>query len=659
MIHREIGEISDLLVNTRHQSCNFLRQMSRIERRLPVGAELQPGGGAHFRVWCPDHADVAVVVERSSGGAIETKLGREPNGYASACVAGVKSGDRYRFRVGADLLADPASRSQPEGPFGPSEVIDSSVFVWTDHAWTGRPLHGAIVYELHCGTFTREGTWRAAMDQLPYLAELGVTVLEIMPVSEFPGGFGWGYDGVFPFAPTRLYGTPDDFRTFVDHAHQLRLAVILDVVYNHLGPDGCVLSKYSRAYFTDRYANEWGDAINFDGPSCEPVREYFIANAGYWIDEFHLDGLRLDATQTIYDGSSRHVIAEIAREVRTRARGRQTLLIAENEPQQTDIVRPIEAGGYGLDALWNDDFHHSAVVALTGRAEAYYSDHRGTPQELISAAKYGYLFQGQRYAWQKQPRGTSTRGLLPASFVNFIENHDQIANSGDGRRLHQRVAPGRLRAMTALLLLMPGTPMLFQGQEIASSAPFRYFADHHDQLAENVQKGRSEFLAQFPSLASAEAQAALPLPHQAAVFEACKIDWRERETHAHAYRLHRDLVRLRSDEPVFAGQAAAGVDGAVLGGEAFALRFFADVPRNERLLVVNLGSDIVAGSFAEPLVAPPERGTWIVQWSSEHPRYGGTGTPQVVSDSGWRLPGHAAIVLRPETTDGSNGATRR
>ena len=632
--------------------------MSRTERRLPIGAELLPGGGAHFRVWCPDHPNVAVVVERANGEASETVLAREPHGYASGCVAGVRAADRYRFRFGEHLLPDPASRSQPDGPFGPSEIINPDAFVWTDQSWTGRPLHGAVVYEMHCGTFTREGTWRAAMDQLEHLVDLGVTVVEVMPVSEFPGRFGWGYDGVFPYAPSRLYGTPDDFRTFVNRAHELRLAVILDVVYNHLGPDGCVFNRYARSYFTDRYTNEWGEAINFDGPGCKPVREYFIANAGYWIDEYHLDGLRLDATQSIYDRSDDNVIAALAREVRARSGGRQTLLITENEPQQVRMLRPPEEGGYGLDAAWNDDFHHSAVVALTGRSEAYYSDHRGTPQELISAAKYGYLFQGQRYAWQKKPRGTPTRGVTPAAFVNFIENHDQIANSGPGWRLHRRTGPGRLRAMTALFLLMPGTPMLFQGQECAASAPFLYFADHNPELAKNVEKGRSAFLAQFPSLASPDAQAVLPVPHDLSTFERCKIDWRERETHAHVYRLHRDLLRLRREEPAFAAQAAGGVDGALLTSAAFVLRFLARAPRDERLLIVNLGCDLVAGAFAEPLLAPPEPGTWSIQWSSENPQYGGTGTPAVVSERGWHVPGDAAIILKPEIADGGDGATR-
>lgn len=627
--------------------------MSQPQRRLPVGAELQPGG-THFRAWCPEHRDVAVVIERA-GETIDVPLGREPHGYVGGCVPRAAAGDRYRFRFGGHLLPDPASRRQPDGPFGPSEIVDPRAFRWTDQSWPGATLGGAIVYEMHCGTFTPEGTWQAAMHQLPHLADLGVTIIEVMPVAEFPGRFGWGYDGVFPYAPSRLYGAPDDFRAFVNRAHELRRGVILDVVYNHLGPDGCVFRKYSGRYFTDRYTNEWGDALNFDGPESEAVREYFISNALYWIDEFHLDGLRLDATQSMHDASHEHVIAAVARALRSSARGEKAILISENEPQDVRMVRPLAAGGYGLDALWNDDFHHSAVVALSGRNEAYYTDHRGTPQELISAAKYGYLFQGQRYAWQGRPRGTRTTGIAPAAFVNFIENHDQLSNSGDGARLHARSAPGRFRAMTALFLLMPGTPMLFQGQEMAASAPFLYFADHNPDLAKSVQKGRAEFVAQFTSLASAEAQARLPPPHDPSTFERCKLDWRERETHAEAYRLHRDLLRLRRSEPAFARQASGAVDGAVLDAAAFVLRFFAEQDRDERLLVVNLGADLAGASFAEPLIAPPAGCAWHVQWSSEHPDYGGTGTPRVVGDDGWRIPGHAAIVLKPEKTDGGDG----
>ena len=622
--------------------------MSRVDRRLPAGAELQPGGGAHFRTWCPDHEAVFLVLERACDGApVEAPLAREPEGYWSGLVGGVAAGDCYRFRIEGERFADPASRYQPDGPFGPSQVIDPTTFRWTDATWKGRSLDGAVIYEMHVGTFTPEGTWRAAMEQLPHLADLGITVVEVMPVSEFPGRFGWGYDGVFPYAPTRLYGRPDDFRAFVNRAHELGLAVILDVVYNHLGPDGCVFRNFANAYFTKTYDNEWGDALNFDGEGSSAVREYFVGNAGYWIDEYHLDGLRLDATQSIHDASDEHVIAAIARKVREQARDRLTLLVSENEPQHVRMVQPLADGGYGLDALWNDDFHHSAVVALTGRREAYYTDHRGTPQELISAVKYGYLFQGQRYAWQKKPRGTPTRGVPPAVFVNFIENHDQLANSSDGSRMPRRTTPGRVRAMTALFLLAPGTPMLFQGQEMAASAPFLYFADHKPDLAKGVQKGRAEFVAQFSSLASPEMQAVLPVPHDPATFERCKLDWRERDTHASIYALHRDLLRLRRTEEAFRRQRPGGVDGAVLGPELFVLRFFADRDDDERLLVVNLGCDVVSESFAEPLVAPPAGARWTVQWSSEHPRYGGSGTPEIVGRHGWRIPGHAAIVLQP------------
>ncbi len=619
--------------------------MRRYTRRLPVGVEPQPGGGAHFRVWSPDHPDISVIIESTRGPAVEVRLDPEPCGYASAFVPDAAAGDRYRFRLGGEFLPDPASRFQPEGPFGPSAIVAPGAFRWTDQGWLGRGPVGQVVYEMHCGTFTNEGTWRAAIEQLPELTRLGITVIETMPVAEFPGEFGWGYDGVFPYAPTRLYGAPDDFRAFVNAAHELGIAVVLDVVYNHLGPDGSVFGRYAHAYFTDQYTNEWGEALNFDGQGSYGVREYFIANAGYWIEEYHLDGLRLDATQSMYDSSDEHIIAAITSRVREAARGRETIVISENERQHAHMVRPLEQGGYGLDALWNDDFHHSAVVALTGHNEAYYSDHHGTPQEFISAAKHGYLFQGQRYAWQKQPRGTRTDGITPAAFVTFIENHDQVANSGEGARLHRRSAPGCYRAMTALLLLMPGTPMLFQGQEMASSRPFLYFADHRPEIAAAVQRGRAEFVAQFPSLAAEPMQARLAIPHDRETFERCKLDWDERETNAPIYRLHHDLLELRRTHAAFRRQAPGTLDGAVIGPLAFVLRFAGEQDNDERLLVVNLGTDLVAPSFAEPLVAPPDGHDWTMRMSTEQPEYGGHGTPPVVTDDGWRIPGQAAIVL--------------
>lgn len=612
-----------------------------IFRRLPVGAEVQPAG-VHFRVWAPRHQRVEVALEGASH-----PLAPENCGYFSGVVPTARAGTAYRYRLdGTEAYPDPVSRFQPDGPHGPSQVVDPGAFPWTDRDWRGVRLEGQVLYEMHIGTFTREGTWAAAARELPKLAATGITVLEVMPVAEFPGRFGWGYDGVDLFAPTRLYGNPDDFRRFVDHAHATGLAVILDVVYNHLGPDGCYLTKFSDDYFSDRYENDWGDPINFDGENSTPVRELFIANAGYWIDEFHIDGLRLDATQQIFDASAVNVMAEITRRVREAARGRATLVIAENEPQEVKLVRPLGQGGYGMDALWNDDFHHSATVALTGRSEAYYTDYLGSPQEFVSAVKWGYLYQGQRYSWQRQRRGTPGFGLPPAAFVNYFQNHDQVANSAFGLRMHQLTSPGRYRAMTGLMLLAPGTPMLFQGQEFAASTPFLYFADHKPELAAAVRKGRAEFMRQFPSVATPEMQHRLADPGDPETFERSKLDPAERERHAGMYALHCDLLKLRRDDPVFSSQRPDAVDGAVLGAEAFVLRYFGENGQ-DRLLVVNLGRDLHLEPAPEPLLAPPEGKRWVTLWSSEHPRYGGAGTPPLETDEGWRIPGHCAVALIP------------
>src|SRR5262249_51400781 len=347
-------------------------------RRLPIGAEVLPDGGVHFRLWAPRRRRVEVVLEPGQErSTAEGKLEAEAGCYFSGTGPQARAGTLYRYRLdGAEqLYPDPASRFQPQGPHGPSQVIDPTRFPWTDGRWRGTPLQGQVLYEMHVGTFTREGTWEAASRELAELAAVGITVIEVMPVAEFPGRFGWGYDGVDLFAPTHLYGEPDDLRRFVDRAHAAGLGVILDVVYNHIGPDGNYLKQFAADYFTDRYKNEWGEALNFDGPNSGPVREFFVANAAYWVDEFHVDGLRLDATQQMFDNSPEHVLAAISRRVRDAARGRATLIVAENETQHTKLVRPVADGGYGIDGLWNDDFHHSAMVALIGHNEAYYTDY--------------------------------------------------------------------------------------------------------------------------------------------------------------------------------------------------------------------------------------------------------------------------------------------
>lgn len=600
--------------------------------------------GVHFRVWAPIRKTVDAVVEGSG----PVRLKAEGSGYFSGLAPHAGAGSRYRYALdGGEAFPDPASRFQPEGPHGPSEVVDAGAFPWTDTDWRGIKLLGQVVYEMHIGTFTQEGTWRSAQEHLPQLAETGITVLEVMPVAEFPGRFGWGYDGVQLFAPTQLYGAPDDFRRFVDRAHALGLGVILDVVYNHLGPDGNYIPKFAPQYFSKTKPTDWGPAVNFDGPDSGPVREFCIANACYWIDEFHLDGLRLDATQDIHDSSEDHILRAMARETRKRAAPRDVIFIAENEPQQVRLVKPPEQGGYGLDGLWNDDFHHSAMVALTGHNQAYYTDYLGGAQEFISAVKYGYLYQGQRYKWQKKRRGSAGLDMHPASLITFIQNHDQVANSAFGARCHVLSAPGKLRAMTALLLLAPGTPMLFQGQEFAASSPFLYFADQIPAVSDMIRQGRVEFLAQFPSLATPEMPPRFADPAAPATFERCKLDHSERETHREASALHRDLLKLRREDPVLRSQKPRGVDGAVLAPEAFVLRFFADTG-DDRLLLVNLGRDLNLDPAPEPLLAPPADSEWATLWSSEQPCYGGTGTPPLDGEDNWQIPGYAAVLLKPQ-----------
>jgi maltooligosyltrehalose trehalohydrolase len=632
--------------------------VSSARRRWPVGAELVGPGKTHFRVWAPRRRRIDVIVESPSTATVP--LEPEENDYFCGIIQ-VGAGALYRYRLDGSLLCpDPASRFQPQGPFGPSRIVDPSAFAWHDSMWAGVAATACVAYEMHVGTFTPEGDWSAARRQLPRLADLGINLIEIMPVAECPGRFGWGYDGVNLFAPSHLYGTPDDFRAFVDLAHLLGIGVILDVVYNHVGPDGNCLKEFAPAYFSQRHKTDWGPAINFDGEDAGPVREYYLTNAAYWIEEFHLDGLRLDATQNIYDDSpDEHILTAVGRVARAAARKRSIVLVAENEPQHAQLARPIAEGGGGLDMLWNDDFHHTARVAMTGRAEAYYSDHRGRPQELISAVKYGFLFQGQYYRWQKKGRGAPALDLPPRAFVHFLDNHDQVANSGAGLRCHALTSPGRFRTMTALLLLAPQTPMLFQGQEFAASAPFYYFADHKPEIAAVVREGRAKFLAQFPSLKAPERRPRLPDPDAPATFASCKLDLSEVDRHAWAVALHRDLLRLRRDDPTFRRQEARSVDGAVLGPEAFVLRFFGARPAEDRLLLLNLGVDLDMGPMPEPLLAAPPGCRWEVAWSSEDPRYGGGGTGAVPMAADGTLPGHAALVMSPAAAGPADCQPRR
>ncbi len=615
-------------------------------RNRPVGAEVVEGG-IHFRVWAPKRRVLSVVLFHDEGHRTSLPLEREAGGYFSGFLSEGVAGQRYSFRGDGDdyNYPDPASCFQPLGVHGPSEVIDGSGFHWSDQNWQGVTLPGQVIYELHVGTWTPEGTWQAAMDKLPHLVELGVTLVEVMPVAEFHGEFGWGYDGVCWYAPTHLYGRPDDFRKFVDRAHQLGLGVLLDVVYNHLGPTGNYTGAFSPYYVSRKHNTDWGDGINFDGKHSRHVREFVLSNVKYWIEEFHLDGLRLDAIQAIVDDSPKHILAELGEVARAAAGQRKILIFAEDEHQRSCDVRPIGEGGFGLDGMWNDDFHHACRVAATGHAEFYYADFTGSPQEILSATRYGFLYQGQWNQRQGQHRGTPCWDIPAPHFVNALQNHDQVANSTHGHRGHQLTSPGRWRALTALQLLAPGTPLLFMGQEFMSWKPFLYFADHEVEIAELVRQGRWAFLRGFPRSAGAAVDSALVDPVSRATFEASKLDWNELETNQQAWLLHKDLLKLRRSDPIFSRQDATMLHGAVIGPEALLLRWL-DPAGDDRLVILNLGRDFEWRPACQPLLALPSNSEWKILWSSESPKYGGTGTA-LLDMKRLAIPGHALVVLRP------------
>ncbi len=608
---------------------------------MPIGAEVI-NGDVHFRVWAPKRKKVNLILKNRDNAPIA--MTAEKTGYFQKLVKNVKAGDLYSFQLDDDpnLYPDPASRYQPAGPHQASQVVDPNSFKWTDQNWKGIKKEDAIIYEMHIGTFTQEGTWLSAAQHLDYLADLGITVIEMMPIAEFAGEFGWGYDGVDLFAPMHTYGKPDDLRHFINRAHELNMGVILDIVYNHLGPDGNYLRQFSDSYFSTKHTTDWGEAINFDNDASE-VRNYFLANATYWIDEYHFDGLRVDASQNIYDDSKPHILQEIGQAIRSKAPHRSLYLIAENEPQNSDYLRPIDNGGLGFDALWNDDFHHTAKVLITGKREAYFTDYKGSPQEFISISKYSFLYQGQWYRWQKKTRGKATFNLNPSCFINFLENHDQIANSVYGERLHRKANPGLLRAMTAFLILSPQTPLLFQGQEFATSSPFNYFADHKPEIAKQVYLGRLEFFKQFPSLRTPKIRASLPNPIDKETFMKSKLDLTECKTNNTWYQLHKDLIKLRKNDQVFNSHTPKKIDGAVLSSHAFVIRFFGE--EDERLMLINLGADLYLDPAPEPLLAPPANCVWNLYWSSEDPNYGGHGTVRPNDKGNWYIPGYCAIVL--------------
>ncbi len=602
--------------------------------------------GIAFRVWAPGESSVEVMIERPHG-HVAHALTPFPDGTWSTALPGVATGDRYWYRLGHDrLLPDPASRFQPAGVHGPSEVVDPRRFAWTDSRWTGLDREHLVLYELHVGTFSPEGTFAGAAARLPELAALGVTAIELMPVADFPGSRNWGYDGVALFAPARCYGTPDDLRRLIDRAHGLGLGVVLDVVYNHLGPDGAYLSAFSADYFTERHHTPWGAGLNFDGAGSERVREFFIENAHHWVHEYHIDGLRLDATHAIADAGPRHVLAELAARVRESAPGRHVLMVAEDHRNLRAIVSAEGEGGWGLDAVWADDFHHQCRRLLAGDSDGYYGDFTGRAGDLATTIRAGWFYQGQFSAHLHEARGTDPAGLAPARFVICLQNHDQVGNRALGERLHHQVDLAAYRAATALLLMAPETPLLFMGQEWAASTPFRYFTDHHDELGRLVTEGRRGEFRHFAAFADPAGRERIPDPQARDTFESSRLQWDERrvEPHASILRLYQALLGLRRSEPAMragsAWQVAALDEGTIGLGRGGAAGL---------LVVVRLagGGEV---DFA-PMAAGVHGQRWRIVLSTEDPDFtGDPAPPQIEADPATatiRFMRPGAVILTP------------
>ncbi|AUX21626.1 malto-oligosyltrehalose trehalohydrolase [Sorangium cellulosum] len=519
-----------------------------------MGAWIE-GGAVRFRVWAPDHERVEIVTYGEDGQAITGAIEARPEGggYFEATAPGLGAGALYKVRLdGEGPFPDPYSRAQPRGVHGPSAVDDPS-FAWTDAGWGGVALEDLVIYEVHVGTATPEGTFDALIGRLGELRALGVTAIELMPVASFPGARGWGYDGVDLFAPAASYGGPAGLRRLVDAAHAAGLGVLLDCVYNHLGPDGNYLRAYAKRYFTERHTTPWGEAVNYDGEGAEQVRALVITNAEMWIRDYHIDGLRLDATHAILDDTEPHILREIAERARAAGAGRRVVVIAEDSQNDARLVTPVEQGGYGLDAVWADDFHHELRVCFAGDRDGYFEDHRGTAEDIAATIRKGWLYEGQVSRHAGKPRGTPAEPVPPPRFVHCIQNHDQIGNRALGDRLGERVSPAAFRAMSALLLVTPYTPLLFMGQEWNARTPFQYFTDHHPELGRLVTEGRRREFRYFTSFSGAE----VPDPQDPATFQRSKLSLGERERPEHAGVLawYRALLALRATHPAMKGRA--------------------------------------------------------------------------------------------------------
>jgi malto-oligosyltrehalose trehalohydrolase len=567
---------------------------------MPFSAEVQTGGSVRFSLWAPSHEHIGIELDAADA---PLPMQRQAGGWHRLTTDRAAAGSRYRFILPDGVpVPDPASRFQPADVHGPSEVIDPQAYAWRDNDWHGRPWSAAVIYELHVGSFTRAGTFQAAIERLDHLVALGVTVVELMPVADFPGRRNWGYDGVLPFAPDGSYGRPEHLKALVDAAHERGLMVILDVVYNHFGPEGNYLSLYAPQFFNARHQTPWGAAINFDADGAQTVREFFIHNALYWLEEFHLDGLRLDAVHALVDDSPLHILEQLAQWVRSAELPRSAHLIVENEHNQARWLRRERDGNSTLyDAQWNDDVHHVLHVAASGESEGYYADYLGSTERLGRALAQGFAFQGELMPYRGSERGEASAHLPPTAFVAFLQNHDQVGNRARGERLNALADLAALRAVTALYLLLPQIPMLFMGEEWGSRSPFQFFCDFGGKLGDAVRDGRRQEFAHFAAFRDAEGRDSIPDPQADQTFEDSKLDWQRLTEPAHAatLRWYRDLlaVRRRHIVPLLPRLTQAG-DFSIIDHSAVVIRWRC-TDGAQLTLMANLSARVTPGFPAE------------------------------------------------------------
>ena len=521
-----------------------------VESRLRVRSQgAEPGTrGVSYRTWCKHDAAEVIILDAKETIIRSVPLEAERDGYFSGVDEQGAAGDLYKYRFGeSQPWPDPASNFQPDGVHGVSMVIDAASYSWRDETWHAPAFSELVIYELHVGTFTRQGTFHGAIERLPHLAALGVTAIELMPIADFPGERNWGYDGVMLYAPSRVYGTPDDLRALVDAAHAHGIAVILDLVYNHFGPDGNYIGVYHDGYYSNPpRETPWGAALDY---SAAPVRAFFAENAPYWMREFHIDGFRLDATHTVIDDSPRHILAEVAEAVQ--ALGGFT--IAEDERNEPLVLSARDQGGWGYDGVWADDFHHVMRVMMTGENESYYANFEGTSSELAQTLAHGWFFRGQKQTAGGAARGGDPTNFLPQQFIYCISNHDQVGNRAFGERLGHVTSPAAYRAASALLCLVPQTPMLFMGQEWGASAPFQFFTDHNAELGNAITKGRRREFRNFSAFRDPDLLETIPDPQDEATFLNSKLRWEEMDKaeHAGVLLLYWEFLELRRTHSVF------------------------------------------------------------------------------------------------------------